>query len=458
MKKLLAIIMLAAISVASFSEVTRTGNIRTGGNIMSKMTFTVADSVVTDDTLSITIANIQSYQQHFTATYTLDSLSGDPSIGVTLYGKTTSNGSWTSIGTATWDDVADNPQSISSTAPAHYNWLKLEFIASSTTQESRILTLDVRTSNAINLPSNSGTLTISRATSGTVTITSADNDANAALTVSAGGTGALTLGDAGSTTAITSSDWAIGATGAMTGIGAITADGLITGTLGATISGATTSLNASSNFATNLNTGTSTGALSLGGGSGTVAVNSSVWDVTTAGVASGLTKITVTADADNVILDPYQDLEVIDVQINSASKFSVDSTGNVVAAGLFKGGLQLVNIVANTDESETLTAAQSGYLFTFDGAATATIPDPSAATVGVVYYLMQTADASLTVTCTTANSNAIISDGVATTDSVAITTASHQIGAGMIVIGISATKWYVGGLNPESVLTPEAAD
>ena len=102
MKKLLAIIMLAAISVASFSEVTRTGNIRTGGNIMSKMTFTVADSVVTDDTLSITIANIQSYQQNFTATYTLDSLSGDPSIGVTLYGKTTSNGSWTSIGTATW--------------------------------------------------------------------------------------------------------------------------------------------------------------------------------------------------------------------------------------------------------------------------------------------------------------------------------------------------------------------
>lgn len=386
MKKLLAIIMLAAISVASFSEVTRTGVIRTGGNILNKMTFTTADSVVTSDTLSITIANIQSYQQHFTATYTLDSLSGNPSIGVTLYGKTTSNGSWTSIGTATWDDVADNPQSISSTAPAHYNWLKLEFIASSTTQESRILTLDVRTSNAINLPSNSGTLTISRATSGTVTITSADNDANAALTVSAGGTGAL----------------------------------------------------------------------SLGGGSGTVAVNSSAWDVTTSGVASGLTKITTTYDGDNVIIDPAADLQVLDIQVNSASVFNVDSTG-LVTPLYYKFG----TVVTNTDASETLSAAQSGALVVATaagGATTITIPDASAATVGVIYYIMQTADQNLVVTATTADSNDLVCDGVATSDNVTISTAGHKIGAGMIVIGISATKWYVGGLNPESVLTPEAAD
>lgn len=378
--------MLAAISVASFSEVTRTGVIRTGGNILNKMTFTTADSVVTSDTLSITIANIQSYQQHFTATYTLDSLSGNPSIGVTLYGKTTSNGSWTSIGTATWDDVADNPQSISSTAPAHYNWLKLEFIASSTTQESRILTLDVRTSNAINLPSNSGTLTISRATSGTVTITSADNDANAALTVSAGGTGAL----------------------------------------------------------------------SLGGGSGTVAVNSSAWDVTTSGVASGLTKITTTYDGDNVIIDPAADLQVLDIQVNSASVFNVDSTG-LVTPLYYKFG----TVVTNTDASETLSAAQSGALVVATaagGATTITIPDASAATVGVIYYIMQTADQNLVVTATTADSNDLVCDGVATSDNVTISTAGHKIGAGMIVIGISATKWYVGGLNPESVLTPEAAD
>lgn len=74
-----------------------------------------------------------------------------------------------------------------------------------------------------------GTITFSRDDAGTVTLTSADSDANAALTVSAGGTGALTVGDSGSTTAITSSDWAIGATGVATGFGDFTSDGTVQG-------------------------------------------------------------------------------------------------------------------------------------------------------------------------------------------------------------------------------------
>ena len=78
--------------------------------------------------------------------------------------------------------------------------------------------------------------------------------------------------------------------------------------------------------------------------------------------------------------------------------------------------------------------------------------------MGVYYRILQTADQDLVVTCTTANSNGIVCDGVATTDNVTINTGSHKIGAGMYILGISATKWYVGGLNPESVLTPEAAD
>jgi hypothetical protein len=72
-----------------------------------------------------------------------------------------------------------------------------------------------------------GTITFSRDDAGTVTLTSADNNADAALTVAAGGSGALTLGDSGSTTAITSSDWAISATGVATGLGNITSDGYV---------------------------------------------------------------------------------------------------------------------------------------------------------------------------------------------------------------------------------------
>jgi len=104
--------------------------------------------------------------------------------------------------------------------------------------------------------------------------------------------GALALGGNSGTVAIDSSDWDINTTGDMTGIGAITSNGLATLALGATVSGATTSINASSNFGTNINTGTSSGALALGGNSGTVAIDSSAWDISTAGAVSSIGDIT----------------------------------------------------------------------------------------------------------------------------------------------------------------------
>lgn len=223
------------------------------------------------------------------------------------------------------------------------------------------------------------------------------------------GTTAMTIGDNSQTVAINSSDWDISTTGAMTGIGAITADGIITGTAGATISGAATSINASSNFTTNIGTGTTTGTVTIGGGSNAVAINSSSWGITSGGVFSGMLRV----------------------------------------------------IVPNTTGTQSLTAAQTNCVVTCSygsGATTVTIPDPSAATVGVIYYIIQTANQNLVVTSTTANNNAFVCNGVATSDNITISTSGKKIGAGMIVIGISATQWYVGGLNPESLLTPEAAD
>lgn len=65
-----------------------------------------------------------------------------------------------------------------------------------------------------------------------------------------------------------------GATGAVTMQNTLTVSGLITGSAGATISGAAASINASSNFATNINTGTSTGAVTIGNTSNTTTVGS----------------------------------------------------------------------------------------------------------------------------------------------------------------------------------------
>lgn len=105
--------------------------------------------------------------------------------------------------------------------------------------------------------------------------------------------GIMTLGDNGATGEVNTSDWDISETGAMTGIGAITMNGLLTGTAGATITGAVVNLNASSNFATNINTGTTTAAVAIGGGSGTVAVNSSDWDINTTGDMTGIGALTM---------------------------------------------------------------------------------------------------------------------------------------------------------------------
>ncbi len=101
--------------------------------------------------------------------------------------------------------------------------------------------------------------TFTRDDAGVVTITSADDDANAGLTIGAGGTGALILGDVGSTTQMISSDWTIGATGDLAGIGAIALDGAISGGTSATFS---TFVAADAYRPTNGTTVTATAALS----------------------------------------------------------------------------------------------------------------------------------------------------------------------------------------------------
>ncbi len=103
----------------------------------------------------------------------------------------------------------------------------------------------------------------------TIAIQAYDNDTGPAyvnsILITNGNTPSIAIGTNNETVAINSADWDISTTGAMTGIGAITMDGLLTGTLGATITGATVNLNASSNFAVNVGTGTSTGTVTIGG-------------------------------------------------------------------------------------------------------------------------------------------------------------------------------------------------
>ena len=150
-----------------------------------------------------------------------------------------------------------------------------------------------------------------------------DNDTGPAyknaLLLTNGNTPAIVLGNTDGTTAITSSDWAITTTGVMTGIGAITSNGLITATLGATITGAAVNLNASSNFATNINTGSTTAALSLG---------NALSALTITGHIQGGTPFILDGATNN---DNETTIAVADPQQDNTITFG-DDTGSVVYA------------------------------------------------------------------------------------------------------------------------------
>ena len=357
MKKLILLFILAIGMVVSMAA-NRTGAIRAGMTTLSMpMTFGLSDTIDISDSVSISITNVQKYMQHQTFSVALATVSGSPSVTITAYGKVTSTSSWVQIGSPiTWTTTANNGD-ITSTSPVNYNYFLVTFVSSAATQKSKITSFSVKTSNAYDIPANSGTLTISRATTGAVTVTSKDNDANAATTYRAGGTGALTLGSTAGTTAISSSDWDIDATGIATGLGAITADGLITGTAGATLSGAAINLNASSNFAVNVGTGSTASAVTIGGGSNTVAINSSDWDITTTGVVTGLGAVTMDGA-----------LNSLDVQLGMAIKVATataDADSTVVASKL-----------ADIDQFVTVTSGAAARIIT--------LPATTASSVGRV--------------------------------------------------------------------------
>lgn len=93
-----------------------------------------------------------------------------------------------------------------------------------------------------------GTITLKRSNTGTMTLTSLDDDANAALTISAGGSGALTLGDSGSTSEIISSDWTISTAGVIANAD-MSATELTAGTIATAIDGSAITNLAAGNIA-----------------------------------------------------------------------------------------------------------------------------------------------------------------------------------------------------------------
>ena len=144
---------------------------------------------------------------------------------------------------------------------------------------------------------------------------------------------------------------AITTTGAIstTGTGAITSAGLLTGSTGLTVTGATASINASSNNNTNINTGSSNGTVGIGnsgsgaltlasGASSSFTVTNGALSLATSGVSAGAINLTSALAAGNTVnsalnLKTSTDLgasdEVFQIGDSGADFFTVRGTGNV---------------------------------------------------------------------------------------------------------------------------------
>lgn len=198
-----------------------------------------------------------------------------------------------------------------------------------------------------------------------------------ALVVTNGNTPASVMGNANGTSAITSSDWAISTAGVATGLGAITADGLFTGSAGATVTGATVNLNASSNFAVNVGTGTSTGAIGIGGGQATQAI-------TVGSAIVGATPLTFEGATDNgfetifAITDTTSaDKTVTFADVSGTVMLSTLATnGPDIASSVTGGTSQLIyeGTTANTEETIiTATDPTADIIWTLPDALTQTV-------------------------------------------------------------------------------------
>lgn len=156
------------------------------------------------------------------------------------------------------------------------------------------------TAHTLTLNNTSGTQTnallIDRNGSGGTTtnlinLTNTAGTVSNAINISSGTfTTGINLNGATFTNLIDSANFDVSNAGAITAVGVNSGSGLLQGSGGLTVTGAT-SVNNNNNSATDINTGTSTGLVSIGGGSGTFALNTTNIDISAAGAISNATGI-----------------------------------------------------------------------------------------------------------------------------------------------------------------------
>ncbi|MFA5382216.1 MAG: hypothetical protein WC356_03555 [Candidatus Micrarchaeia archaeon] len=339
-------------------------------------------------------------------------------------------------------------------------------IAITSTGKSVAITATEAASDAIALTATTGAggITASSGSGGINLNASVNQPVNIGTGTSSG---TITLGGGSGLLAIATSSWDVATDGTMTNIGAITSGGLFTGTAGATITGATTNINASSNFATNINTGTSTGAVNIGSSTSgafaidttstvtvnadasqaytvtdTVAGNAFTWDTTdggmaftAAGAANGDFSISAADDASITVAD--------DLTLNGGS------AGSIINLGTNTQG-NAINIGSNDTTADTITVGSAKDTTAVAGIA---VTVGSTGTTSATTLQSGTGDVSITstdaITMTSAGAFNIGANAVAQTITVGNETDASSLalkaGTGNITIdGVAATTITIG--------------
>lgn len=204
-----------------------------------------------------------------------------------------------------------------------------------TTDARSLVTFSNAAAIAVTLPQATGSFTtgfytaVQNLGAGLVTITPTTSTINGAATLTVPTGSGCTIASDGTNYQV-SGCTAASLAATQTVSGAKTFSALLTGTLGETITGAAVNLNASSNFATNVGTGTTTSTVTLGGGSNVVAING------TANTIAGSTSNTITGATN------------INASNNAATNIGSGTTTSTVTIG---GGSNAVNLTSTASGS-----------------------------------------------------------------------------------------------------------
>lgn len=156
--------------------------------------------------------------------------------------------------------------------------------------------------------------------------------------------------------------------------GAKTFNNLITGIAGLTISGGDVNLNASSNFNTSINTGGSTGTTTIGGGSNTLVIDSTAFDVSSLGAVSGVTTLNLSgAITGATTTDTINGLIINAGSLSGITGYS-QASGNfaIAGSGTFSTGTGTVTLNGDTTVSGSNTLSVGTGLTSLGGALTTT--------------------------------------------------------------------------------------